>query len=77
MAADRVDLPVPFGPIIAATSPVLRVRLTPFKISFPSISTWRSLISKTDMVNFPFFVTIIYLISIAKKSQKGFYFVLI
>lgn len=39
IAAERVDLPVPFGPMIAAISPVFRVRLTPFKISFPSIST--------------------------------------
>ena len=39
IAAERVDLPVPFGPMIAAISPVLRVKLTPFKISLPSIST--------------------------------------
>ena len=39
IAADRVDFPVPLGPIIAAISPVLRVKFTPFKISLPSIST--------------------------------------
>ena len=32
-------------------SPVFRVRFTPFKISLPSISTWRSLISITNAVN--------------------------
>ena len=35
----NVDLPVPFGPMIACTSLVLIVRFTPFKISLPSIST--------------------------------------
>ena len=39
IAAERVDLPVPLGPIIAAISPVLRVKLRPFKISLSSTET--------------------------------------
>ena len=39
IAADKVDLPVPFGPITAWNSPPFISRFTPFKISFPSIST--------------------------------------
>ena len=39
IAEDKVDLPVPFGPMIAWNSPPLISRLTPFKISFPSIET--------------------------------------
>ena len=34
IAAERVDLPVPFGPMIAAISPVFRVRLTLLKFLF-------------------------------------------
>ncbi len=39
IAAESVDLPVPLGPIIAAISPVLRVKLTPLRISLSSIET--------------------------------------
>src|SRR5680860_1445458 len=48
-----VDLPEPFGPMIAWVSPALMVRSTPFRISFgpSSVSTLtcRSLISKLAM----------------------------
>ncbi len=50
IAADKVDLPVPLGPMIACTSFCLIVRFTPFKISLPSISTCKSLISNTDTI---------------------------
>src|SRR6478752_779976 len=49
----RVDLPEPFGPMIAWVSPLLMVRSTPFRISLvvPSASTvtWRLRISRVLM----------------------------
>src|SRR3989339_1593928 len=47
---DNVDLPDPFGPMTAWTSPCLIVRSIPFKISLPSTATWRFLISKVFIV---------------------------
>ena len=41
----RVDLPEPFGPIIAWTSPGLIFKSTPFKISTSSTSACKFLIS--------------------------------
>src|SRR5918996_896126 len=41
-----VDLPDPFGPINAWTSPWRTVRFTPRRISRPSTETWRSRISR-------------------------------
>src|SRR5690349_21411036 len=43
-----VLLPLPFGPMMAWTSPGLMVRLTPFRICFPSTPAWRFLISSMD-----------------------------
>ena len=49
----RVDLPEPFGPMIACTSPELTVRSTPRRISLApasvSTETCRSRISRVDM----------------------------
>src|SRR5579864_8199875 len=44
---DRVDLPEPFGPITACTSPLLIASETPFRICRPSTLARRSLISKS------------------------------
>src|SRR5229473_4551824 len=40
-----VDLPEPFGPMMACTSPLLTVRLMPFRISLPSTDAYRLRIS--------------------------------
>ena len=49
MALASVDLPVPLGPMMAWTSPLLIVRERPLTISFSPMATWRSLISSWDM----------------------------
>src|SRR5579872_338612 len=46
-AYDSVDLPDPFGPITACTSPLLMLRVTPLRISLPSTLARRSRISKS------------------------------
>jgi len=50
IAWDNVDFPDPFGPIIACTSPLAIERLMPFKISFDSTETCRSLISNISFI---------------------------
>src|SRR5262245_8955808 len=45
-----VLLPEPFGPIRAWISPVRTVRLTPFRIGFPSTGTWRSLMTRSALL---------------------------
>src|SRR6185436_19295003 len=45
-----VDLPEPFGPMIACTSPLLTVRLMPFRISLPSTDACKFLISNTNLL---------------------------
>src|SRR2546425_7877889 len=44
---ESVDLPDPFGPITACTSPLLMASVTPFRISLPSTLARRSRISKS------------------------------
>src|SRR5205809_8087888 len=44
---DSVDLPEPFGPITACTSPLEMPRETPFRICRPSALARRSLIAKS------------------------------
>src|SRR5690242_21859484 len=44
---ERVDLPDPFGPITACTSPLLIASETPLRICRPSTLARRSLISKS------------------------------
>src|SRR5690242_14184990 len=44
---ERVDLPEPFGPITACTSPLLIANETPLRICRPSTLARRSLISKS------------------------------
>src|SRR6266568_5247029 len=46
-AYERVDLPEPFGPITACTSPLLMERVTPLRIGLPSTLACRSRISKS------------------------------
>src|SRR5258708_6547476 len=46
-AYESVDLPDPFGPITACTSPLLMERVTPLRISLPSTLARRSRISKS------------------------------
>src|SRR5579859_4835463 len=46
-AYESVDLPEPFGPITACTSPLLMARVTPFRIGLPSTLACRSRISKS------------------------------
>src|SRR5688572_9011577 len=36
-----VDLPAPFGPMIACTSPGRTVRLSPLRMSLPATRAWR------------------------------------
>src|SRR5437660_10195731 len=40
-----VDLPEPFGPMMACTSPLVTLRSMPFRISLPSTDAYRSRIS--------------------------------
>src|SRR5262249_22237292 len=49
-----VDLPEPFGPMMAWTSPAFTVRSRPLSISRPSTVTLRSLISSIATSFFPF-----------------------
>src|SRR5438094_5613064 len=44
-----VDLPEPFGPMMAWTSPLLTVRLMPFRISLPSTDAYRFRISNIQL----------------------------
>jgi len=50
MALEKVDLPVPLGPMMAWTSPCLIVRERPLTMGLSPMATWRSLISMADMV---------------------------
>src|SRR5688500_6238917 len=47
-----VLLPEPFGPMIACTSPLRTTRSIPFRISFPSTFTWRSLMTRSGNGHF-------------------------
>ena len=38
----RVLFPEPFGPMIACTSPLFTVSVSPLRMGFPSTATWRS-----------------------------------
>src|SRR5438045_1703941 len=49
MTWDSVDLPEPFGPMIACTSPRLTVSDSPWRISRSSTRTWRFLTSSNDI----------------------------
>src|SRR5436190_17321812 len=48
-----VDLPEPFGPMIACTSPGFTVSVSPCRISLSSTRTFRSLTSSNAVVLFP------------------------
>src|SRR5947207_746814 len=50
MTCDSVDLPEPFGPMIACTSPGFTVSVSPWRISLSSTRTFRSLTSSRDIV---------------------------
>src|SRR5579859_766676 len=52
-AYESVDLPDPFGPITACTSPLLMARVTPLRISLPSTLARRSRISKSANLVLP------------------------
>ena len=45
-----VDLPAPFGPMMACTSPSLMTRFTPFNISLPPMEACRSFISNNLLI---------------------------
>src|SRR5258708_8409974 len=51
-----VDLPEPFGPMIACTSPLFTVSDSPWRISRSSTRTCRSLTSSNDIVFFRLFL---------------------
>src|SRR6266567_3721488 len=51
---ERVDLPDPFGPMTACTSPLLMASVTPLRISLPSTLARRSRISKSANSIAPF-----------------------
>src|SRR6266849_9296583 len=53
-AYDSVDLPDPFGPMTACTSPLLMASVTPLRISLPSTLARRSRISKSANSLAPF-----------------------
>src|SRR6266550_5246941 len=50
MTCDNVDLPEPFGPMIACTSPGFTVSDSPWRISRSSTRTFRSLTSSSDIL---------------------------
>src|SRR6476620_5360939 len=50
-----VDLPEPFGPMIAFTSPLFTVSESPWRISRSSTLTWRFLTSSSGIAFLPFF----------------------
>src|SRR3954466_16178450 len=50
MTCDSVDLPEPFGPMIACTSPGFTVSVSPWRISRSSTRTFRSFTSSRDIV---------------------------
>src|SRR6187551_2841398 len=54
MTCDSVDLPEPFGPMIACTSPGFTVSDSPWRISRSSTRTFRSLTSSNDITIFRF-----------------------
>src|SRR5690348_5451586 len=54
MTCDSVDLPEPFGPMIACTSPSFTVNESPWRISRSSTRTCRFLISSNAIVSLPF-----------------------
>src|SRR2546425_8608151 len=51
---ESVDLPDPFGPMTACTSPLLMASVTPLRISLPSTLARRSRISKSANSFAPF-----------------------
>src|SRR5579872_1676189 len=61
---DSVDLPDPFGPITAWTSPLSMLSETPFRIWRPSTLARKSLISKS--ANFP--IALLHLVSAVVRS---------
>src|SRR3954469_15105724 len=52
MTCDSVDLPDPFGPMIACTSPGFTVSDSPWRISRSSTRTCRFLTSSNDIIFF-------------------------
>src|SRR5215204_6290177 len=48
---DRVDLPEPFGPMMACTSPERTVRSMPLRISLPATPARRAVISSSAIVD--------------------------
>src|SRR6202162_3414831 len=55
MTCDSVDLPEPFGPMMACTSPLFTVSDSPWRISRSSTRTCRSLTSSSGITIFRFF----------------------
>src|ERR1700682_4226102 len=54
MTCESVDLPEPFGPMIACTSPGFTVRDSPWRISRSSTRTCRFFTSSNDiLISFP------------------------
>src|ERR1700675_2066171 len=49
MTCDRVDLPEPFGPMMACTSPLFTVNDSPWRISRSSTRTCRSFTSSSGI----------------------------
>src|SRR5215471_14679100 len=52
MTCDSVDLPEPFGPMIACTSPLFTLIDSPWRISRSSTRTFRSLTSSNAIILF-------------------------
>src|SRR5687768_8248921 len=53
MMCESVDLPEPFGPMIACTSPLFTVSESPWRISRSSTRTFRSFTSSNAVIRFP------------------------
>src|ERR1700738_5503548 len=58
MTCDSVDLPEPFGPMMACTSPLFTVSESPWRISRSSTRTCRSLTSSSGITFFRFFLVL-------------------
>src|SRR5882724_4533743 len=58
MTCDSVDLPEPFGPMMACTSPRFTLSESPWRISRSSTRTCRSLTSSNGITFFRFFLVL-------------------
>src|SRR3982074_52660 len=70
MTCDSVDLPEPFGPMMACTSPLFTVSESPWRISFSSTRTCRFLTSSSGITYFRFSSAFLVLRSAEGASRR-------